>query len=441
MIPQVRPDTIFALSSGHGRAGIAVVRLSGPLAGQALIDLTGSIPPARHAALRMLRGADGSVIDEAMVLFFAEPNSVTGEDVAELHVHGSTAVVERLFGELGIKPGFRFAEAGEFTHRAFANRKLDLVEVEGLVDLLSATGEAQRKLAMRQFLGEASEVYNAWRLAVISALSLFEASIDFSDEDDVAVKAQNAAWPRIRNLVSELEAALVQSEKFGAIRSGLRVVIAGAPNVGKSSLLNILAGREAAIVSPVAGTTRDVVESHLQMAGLPIVLADTAGLRDASGDAIEDEGMARAKAAAGSADILIWVVAPDVSSQVGPPRAPDLIVENKADLELIRNRNESAIAVSTRTGVGIDDLYRALQKLAEQKTSGAEQAVVVRQRHILAVRKSIRLLNNCLAQPQRAMELTTEDLRQTARVLSSITGHVDVEDLLGNIFSEFCIGK
>lgn len=440
-MPQVQPDTIFALSSGHGRAGIAVVRLSGPLAGQALAELAGNIPAPRHTALRKLVGADGSVIDEAMVLFFPGPNSVTGEDVAELHVHGSPAVVERLLDELGTKPGFRLAEAGEFTHRAFANGKLDLVEVEGLADLLSATGEAQRKLAMRQFLGEASERYNAWRLEVISALSLFEASIDFSDEDDVAVKAQNAAWPRIRNLVSELEAALVQSEKFGAIRSGLRMVISGAPNVGKSSLLNVLVGRKAAIVSPIAGTTRDVVESHLMLAGLPIVLADTAGLRDASGDAIEDEGMARAKAAAGSADILIWVVAPDVASQVGPPREPDLIVENKADLELIRNRNESVIAVSTRTGVGIDDLYRALQKLAEQKTAGAEQAVVVRQRHILAVRKSIRFLNNCLAQQDRATELTTEDLRQTARVLSSITGHVDVEDLLGNIFSEFCIGK
>ena len=224
-MPQVQPDTIFALSSGHGRAGIAVVRLSGPLAGQALVDLTGLIPPTRHAALRKLRSADGSVIDEAMVLFFPGPNSVTGEDVAELHIHGSPAVVERLLAELGAKLGFRLAEAGEFTRRAFANHKLDLVEVEGLADLLSANGEAQRKLAMRQFLGEASEVYNAWRLAVISALSLFEASIDFSDEDDVSAKAQEAAWPKIRNLVSQLEAALVQSEKFGAIRSGLRVVI------------------------------------------------------------------------------------------------------------------------------------------------------------------------------------------------------------------------
>ena len=440
-MPAALPDTIFALSSGHGRAGIAVVRLSGPLAGQCLAELTGSVPPLRQAALRKLKATDRSVIDEAMVLYFAAPHSVTGEDVAELHVHGAPAVVEALLAELGAKPGLRIAEAGEFTRRAFANDKMDLVEVEGLADLLGATTEVQRKLAMRQFLGDASTVYVTWRNSVISALSLFEASIDFSGEDDVAAKAQAAAWPKIRGLVSELENALAQADQFGAIRSGLRVVIAGAPNVGKSSLLNALAGREVAIVSPIAGTTRDIVESHLQMVGLPLILADTAGLREVASDVIEDEGMARAKAASDSADILIWVTAADVSEKVGPPRSPDLIVQNKVDLIPIRNRNESGIAVSTLTGVGLVELRDALRKLVERRVAGAEHAVVVRQRHVLAVKESIRLLNNCLTQQKRDAELTAEDLRRAARALSSVTGHVDVEDLLGNIFNEFCIGK
>ena len=298
-------DTIFALSTGHGRAGIAVVRLSGSRAQTCIADFIGKVPAPRHAILAKLRASDGSIIDEAMVLFFAGPHSVTGEDVAEFHVHGSPAVIECLLAELGSKAGLRLAEPGEFTRRAFANHKMDLVEVEGLADLLGSTGEAQRKLAMRQFLGEASAVYDSWRSSVISALALFEASIDFSDEDDVAAKAQDAAWPKIEALVAQLNEALAQSDQLGAIRAGLRVVIAGAPNVGKSSLLNALARREAAIVSPIAGTTRDIVESHLMIGGLPLILADTAGLHAGSGDAIEDEGMARAVAASGSADILI----------------------------------------------------------------------------------------------------------------------------------------
>lgn len=434
-------DTIFALSSGHGKAGIAVVRLSGPSVIQCLADMTGSIPPVRQAVLRKLRGADGAIIDQAMVLYFTGPHSVTGEDVVEFHIHGSPAVIELLLIELSARPGLRLAEAGEFTRRAFANHKLDLVEVEGLSDLLEATGEAQRKLAMRQFLGEASSVYEDWRSQIISALALFEASIDFADEDDVAAKAQAMAWPKIRELVAALEKALVQSERFGAIRSGLRVVIAGAPNVGKSSLLNALAERQAAIVSPIAGTTRDIVESHFQIAGLKLILADTAGIRGPSGDAIENDGIERAIATSRSADILIWVTSPDVASKVGPPRLPDLFVQNKADLRLVRNRNESAIVISTLAGTGLEDLRYALKKLVEQRMFGTEQAVVVRQRHILAVKESIRLLNICLTQQHRDAELTADDLRRAARSMGSIIGYVNVEDLLGSIFSSFCIGK
>ena len=441
MNPSSSTDTIFALSSGHGRAGIAVVRLSGPLSAASLAEMTGSLPPARYAVVRKLVARNGDVIDAAMVLYFAGPHSVTGEDVVEFHIHGSPSVVERLLSELSAKPGLRLAEAGEFTRRAFANSKMDLVEVEGLADLLQATGEAQRKLAIRQFLGGASRVFEEWRAKVMSALALFEASIDFSDEDDVAAKAQVLAWPLIVKLVASLEQALAQADRFGSIRSGLRVVIAGAPNVGKSSLVNALAQRRAAIVSPIAGTTRDVVESQIQIAGLPLVLADTAGIRSTTGDAVEDEGIKLALAASASADILVWVTSPDVDTEVGPPRVPDLVVQNKSDLLLIRNRNASLISVSTQTGNGLDELRGALQHLVEEQVSGSEQAVVVRERHSAAVKETIRILNGCLAQPQRDAELTAEDLRRAVRSLSSITGHVDVEDLLGNIFSNFCIGK
>ena len=441
MNPSLSTDTIFALSSGHGRAGIAVVRLSGPLAAPSLGEMTGPLPPARHAVVRKLLARNGDVIDEAMVLYFAAPHSVTGEDVVEFHIHGSPSVVERLLSELSAKPGLRLAEAGEFTRRAFANHKMDLVEVEGLSDLLQATGEAQRKLAIRQFLGGASRVFEEWRAQVTSALALFEASIDFSDEDDVASKAQALAWPTLVQLVASLEQALAQADRFGSIRSGLRVVMAGAPNVGKSSLVNALALRKAAIVSPIAGTTRDVVESQIQIAGLPLVLADTAGIRSPTGDGVEDEGIKLALAACSSADILVWVTAPDVDTEVGPPRAPDLLVQNKSDLLLIRNRNALVISVSTQTGNGLDEFRGALQNLVEDRVSGSEQAVVVRERHSAAVKETIRLLNVCLAQPNRDAELTAEDLRRAVRSLSSITGHVDVEDLLGIIFSSFCIGK
>ena len=435
------PLTIYALSSGSGRAGIAVVRLSGSLAGSALAKLAGTLPEPRRATLRKLKAADGQIIDEAMVLWFPGPHSATGEDVAELHVHGAPAIIAFLFSELSQIEGLRLAEPGEFSKRAFDHGKLDLLEVEGLADLLAATGEAQRRLAMRQFLGEASAVYEKWRADIISALALHEAAIDFVEEDDVAAKARDMAGPVLHRLVKEFEAALRLSSQNAAIRSGLRLVIAGAPNVGKSSLLNALAGREVAIVSAQAGTTRDVVEAQILFEGVPLVLADTAGLRAWTSDAIEKIGMARAERAALDADILLWVTAPDVKETVGPPRKPDLTVSNKADLESIRIRNDEALSVSIKTGAGLNHLRADLQKLIQRRLSVVDDAVVVRMRHVQAVEESIRLLNKCLEESYRPHELIAEDLRKAARALGSITGHVDVEDLLGKIFLEFCIGK
>ncbi len=435
------PPTIYALSSGQGRAGIAVVRISGAHAKQVLQAFCDKLPSPRRAVVRNLKSRVGVIIDQAMVLWLPAPNTVTGEDMVEFHLHGSPAIVDFLFSEFALIEGLQPAQAGEFTKRAFDNGKLDLVEVEGLADVLSANSEAQRRLAMLQFLGEASAVFENWRADIISALALFEASIDFVDEDDVSAQARNLGKPVIERLSAELRGALQTSAQNAAIRQGLKLVIAGAPNVGKSSLLNALVKREAAIVSPLAGTTRDVVEAHIMLDGVALTLADTAGLRAETSDQIEQVGIARAKIAASTADILVWVTAPDVVETVGPERRADVVVDNKSDLDSIRQRNDGAIVVSTKTGFGLNHLREALHNLIQARLSGVENAVVVRQRHVLAVQETIRLLNNCLEDSHRPLELITEDLRNAARALSSITGHVDVEDLLSKIFSEFCIGK
>lgn len=435
--------TIYALSSGQGRAGVAVVRVSGPRAEMAVVTLAGKLPPARMAALRKLRAASGEVIDQALVLWFPGPRSETGEDMAEFHLHGAPVLVEMLFRELSAL-GLRLAEPGEFIRRAFAHGKVDLVVAEGLADLLAASGEAQRRLAMRQFLGQVSAVYEQWRSDIVAILALHEAAIDFVEEDDVAAKAKSAALPRLIRLRNDLASALARSDQNTAIRAGLKLVIAGPPNAGKSSLLNALLGREAAITSPIAGTTRDVIEAHMMFEGLPLTLADTAGLRHDTADDIEQQGMARARSAIHDADILLWVSAPDAEAKVGPPREPDLVVANKSDLaglQSIQVRNDLAIAVSAKTGAGMNHLREALKKMIHVKLSGLEDAVVVRERHRVAVAEALRLLEACIAQPDRPDEVAAEDLRAAARALSSITGHVDVEDLLTKIFSEFCIGK
>jgi tRNA modification GTPase len=440
-----RRPTIFAVSSGAGRAGIAVVRISGSSVAGIVVGLTGSLPAPRKAVLRKIWSRDGvDLIDQGLALYFTAPRTVTGEDVAEFHVHGSPVVVERLLIELSKFDNCRPAEAGEFTRRAYENERMDLVEVEGLADLLASDTEAQRKLAMRQFSGEASSVYAAWHSELSGALAIIEASIDFADEDGVAAQAVTLVRPRLADFRDSLGAALSQSEKAALVRRGLRLVIAGAPNVGKSSLLNVLAGRKAAIVSEIAGTTRDVVEAALVINGLPVSLSDTAGLREVTDDVIEREGIARSQSEIEAADILIWVQSADDNAPALPPRRPDIVVFNKSDLvsrESIQLRNDSEILVSVKTGEGLEQLRNTLAALVSQRTSTSESAVMVRTRHRSAIEESIRCLNDALMKHDDALELMAEDVRKAASAMASITGRVGVEDFLGRIFSEFCIGK
>jgi tRNA modification GTPase len=441
----IKQSTIYALSSGQGRAGVAVIRVSGSEAREVAVGLAGKLPEPRFASLRSLKSFDGSeLIDQALVLWLPGPNTVTGEDMAEFHVHGSPAVVTRLFAEFSKFRNVGPAGAGDFTRRAFENGRMDLVEVEGLADLLSAQTEAQRRLAMRQFMGEASAVYESWRAHLASALAMLEAAIDFVDEDDVVQDAWNHVKPNVEKLRGELLQAVELSAKAGAVRDGLKLVIAGPPNAGKSSLMNWLVGREAAIVSPIAGTTRDVVERVIDFHGLALVVSDTAGIRTKTGDVIEAVGIDRAKSEVRDADILVWVTAPDVTAEVGSERVPDIAVFNKTDLlpdESSRIRNDAAFHVSVKTGQGLNQLTDSLKNLIQQRAAVANNAIVVRDRHVAAVKETIRLLNDSLEDEKRPLELIAEDLRKATRALASITGRIDVEDLLGKIFSEFCIGK
>jgi tRNA modification GTPase len=436
----IENPTIYALSSGVGRAGIAVIRVTGSKASAVFRQLAGELPRPRFASLRNLTSG-GDLIDQALVLWLPGPHTVTGEDMAEFHIHGSPSVVTRLFAEFIKIENVVPAEAGAFTRRAYENGRLDLVEVEGLADLLGSHTESQRRLAMRQFMGEASAVYESWRSQLMAALAMLEAAIDFVDEDDVVQDAWNHVKPNVEKLRAELVSAIEVSAKAGAVRDGLKLVIAGPPNAGKSSLMNWLVGQEAAIVSPIAGTTRDVVERVIDFHGAKVVVSDTAGIRSTTSDVIEAVGIDRAKSEVRDADILLWVMAPDVISEVGPERAPDVLVHNKIDLDSSRYRNDAVISVSVKTSEGLNQLTETLKTLIQARASVANTAIVVRDRHIAAVQQTIRLLNDSLADEKRPLELIAEDLRKATRAISSITGRIDVEDLLGKIFSEFCIGK
>ncbi len=433
-------ETIFAVSSGSGMAGIAVIRMSGVKAGSVLASVAGSLPLPRRASIRQLRRPRSQeVIDQGLVLWMPGPLSATGEDVAEFHVHGSAAVIEAMFEVFRSVDGVRLAEPGEFTRRAFVNDRMDLVEAEGLADLLQARTEAQRRMAMHHMLGHASSQYEVWRTELISLLARLEAAIDFVEEDGVAAAALAGIKPRTLDLVARLSRAAAEADRAGALRSGVKVVFTGAPNVGKSTLLNLVAAREAAIVSSRPGTTRDVIEVPIVLGGIPVILTDTAGLRAEAGDEIEVIGMQRARSEAATADIVVWVTSADAAEDIENAVVPALKVLNKSDLP--GDARGIDLRVSAKTGEGIADLIAELKKLVKARFSGMEQASVIRARHRDAVEESIRFLNDSLLHDAGHIELAAECLRRACFSIGRVTGRVDVEDLLAKIFSEFCIGK
>ena len=437
-------DTIYAPATLVGRAGLSAVRVSGPGAGAALAALVGRLPPPRRASLRRLRDpATGDAIDRGLVLWFPGPASFTGEDMAELHLHGGRAVMTAMLRALDRMPGLRLAEPGEFTRRAFDTGKLDLTEVEGLADLVAAETEAQRRQALRQFEGGLGELTQSWRERLVTASARLEAAIDFPEDGlpEGLVEETRAASAALADAI----APHLDDTRGERLRDGALIVILGAPNVGKSSLLNYLAKRDAAIVSTQAGTTRDVVEVHLDLAGYPATVADTAGLREAA-DPVEREGVARALGRADRADLkLLMVEAPSPrAADLGPMvDARTLVLVNKTDLLAGRRLPDlpwPSLPISLLSGAGLDRLSDALTaRVRALFEEGGPTPVVTRARHRAA-------LSDCVEALRRAgaawsPELIAEDLRLAARALGRIVGQVDVEELLDRIFRDFCIGK
>lgn len=434
-------DTIFALCSGGGAAGVAVIRISGPLAFDSAAKLCTSLPRPRQAALRLLRHpVTRTSIDSALMLVFPAPTSFTGEDVVEIHCHGSIAVIREIQAVLGAIPGLRAAEAGEFTARAFENGKLDLIEVEALGDLLAAETHAQARLARRNRDG-LRDATTRWRADLIEALALVEAGIDFSDEGDVPTELDSELQRLVGDLIASIEAAVVTQDTAERIRRGFRVAILGKPNAGKSTLINALAARDVAITSPIPGTTRDAIEVHLDLGGLPVTLIDTAGMRETS-DALERLGIERAVQAAQEADLVLWLS--DDGAKPGETFPHAINVRSKADIASNDTGASSDLRISVVNGDGVPDLIEAIRKRASESLSLGDSAVVVaqaRQRtrleEALAGLKQVQVR----AGNQEDLELQAEDLRRSILALDRLVGRVDCEDILGHIFARFCIGK
>lgn len=429
--------TIVALSSAPGKAGVAVIRISGSRVRFVLETVAGVIPKPRIATLRRLLDPEGAPVDTALVLFFAAPASFTGEDVAELHVHGSRAVLARLLAILTALPGVRLAEAGEFTRRAFEAGKLDLAAVEGLADLIDSETEWQRQQALRQMDGALTGFAAGWRNSLIEAMSLLAAELDFSDEGDVSGPLQEQALALAGDVLTSLRLAIGGFAMGERVREGFVVVLAGPPNAGKSSLLNALARRDVAIVSPIAGTTRDTLEVRLDLAGLPVILIDTAGLRD-SADPIEAEGVRRARALVARADLVLSLRGVDSDPYRVESEAELLRVATKADLPGLALPGERAISV--KNGAGLTELLAEIVTRLQQVGSG-EPALLTRERHRIAVADAITALERAVMARHGQGELLAEDIRVAVVALERLVGRIDVEDVLDRLFAGFCIGK
>jgi tRNA modification GTPase len=382
------------------------------------------------------------VLDDGLLLTFPAPHSFTGEDVAELHLHGGVAVVRAMLHVLGSMAGLRLAEPGEFTKRAFLNDRFDLVAAEGVDDLIRARTERQRKLALHHALGHASQVIENWRRDLTAILGRVEAAIDFADEADVASGAIGEVRPRLEALILDMRLALAEAERAAPIRDGVKVVLAGPPNAGKSSLLNLLAGREAAIVSAIPGTTRDVIEVAMEFSGIPVILTDTAGLRAHSTDEIERIGMDRATNELRGADIILWVTAPDAAGS--PPENLDsdtLWIENKSDLGLSASMYQADHRLSVKTGEGMAKLFASLEERVCRRAANGESATLIRSRHKQVTASCLENLMRAAAISGEHLELMAEALRAAAYDLGRLTGRIDIEEVLDAIFHEFCIGK
>jgi tRNA modification GTPase len=446
-----RDQTIFALSSGRVPSAIAIVRVSGLQAGAALKGLAGKLPSPRLATRILLRDAESLPIDDAVAIWFPGPASATGEDVAELHIHGGRAVLASLIRALSQFENLRPAEPGEFTRRAFENGKLDLTEAEALDDLIHADTDRQRRQALRQLKGLLGDRARDWRARIIEASALVEAGIDFSDEADVPAELIAPARMKIKALLDEIQDVLASQGQGERLRDGLAVAIAGPPNVGKSTLMNQLARREVAIVSPHAGTTRDVIEVQLDLDGYPVTVIDTAGIRETD-DPVEQEGVRRARARAAEADLVLWLSDQPGAKPSHEGAAPVWMVRNKVDLDVQGfgpgdrplaepSKAGADYAISASRGDGIPDLVTALVVFAQDFFGVGEGGLITRERQRSLLQQAADALQRSLSIVATSEELAAEELRVAAQALGRLLGRVDVEDILDVIFREFCIGK